>query len=43
MWGFFFGDHILGINGDQLENAYCYTGKERGYDINGNVSPLTNQ
>jgi hypothetical protein len=43
---FEFGNNILGVWGNPLNgynNGRCYTGKWRGYDIEGNVSPLTNQ
>jgi hypothetical protein len=44
--GFEFGDYILGVYGDTINApkiGWCYTGKDRGYDIEGGVSPLTNQ
>ena len=44
--GFVFGNWILGVIGDPLNapnNGRCYTGKDRHYDIEGDVSPLTNQ
>ncbi len=44
--GFCFGDWILGIRGDALNNnneGGSYTGKERFYNIEGEVSPLTGQ
>jgi hypothetical protein len=44
--GFEFGDYILGVYGDLLNESkrgWCYTGKARFYDIEGGVSPLTNQ
>jgi hypothetical protein len=28
---------------NQPEEGWCFTGKDRGYDIEGDVSPLTNQ
>ena len=46
-YGFWFGDCILAItsytklNGDN--EGYCYTGKDNHYNIEGDVSPLTNQ
>ena len=46
MTGFEFGDNILGVSADQLNganNGVCYTGKDKGYNIEGDVSPLTNQ
>ena len=44
--GFEFGDYILKVEGDKLNgynNGWSYTGKDRGYDIEGNVSRLTNK
>ena len=44
--GFCFGDWILGIRGDTLNSnneGGCYTGKDRFYNIEGEVSPLTGQ
>ena len=44
--GFYFGSSILGVYADPLNganNGLCYTGKDRGYNIEGDVSPLTNQ
>jgi hypothetical protein len=44
--GFEFGDDILGVYGDLLNESkrgWCYTSKNRGYDIEGDVSPLTYQ
>ena len=44
--GFCFGSGILAVTGDTLNTdngGWCYTGKGRGYDIEGDVSPLTNQ
>jgi hypothetical protein len=43
--GFYFGDSMLGIGSDQLNspnNGLCKTGKGTYYDIEGDVSPLTN-
>jgi hypothetical protein len=44
--GFEFGDNILRVSGDPLNapnNGWCLTGNYKGYDIEGDVSPLTNQ
>jgi hypothetical protein len=45
--GFVFGDWILGVSSgttlNKQEEGGCCTGKGRYYDIEGNVSPLTNQ
>ena len=44
--GFKFGISILGVIGDPINapnNGYCWTGKDKYYDIEGDVSPLTNQ
>jgi hypothetical protein len=44
--GFEFGNNILGVYGDPINapnNGWCYTGKHNYYDIEGDVSPLTNQ
>ena len=44
--GFCFGGNILYVRGDTLNRdngGYCLTGKEYGYNISGDVSPLTNQ
>ncbi len=45
--GFRFGNGILSVipntSLNQHNEGYCYTGKDRHYDIEGNVSPLTNQ
>ena len=44
--GFEFGDWILRVRGDELNTdngGGCCTGEERGYAIEGDVSPLTNQ
>ena len=45
--GFCFGNEILSvISLSKLNNnneGYCYTGKKYYYDIEGDVSPLTNQ
>ena len=44
--GFIFGYYILGVYGDPINgpnNGQCFTDKFRGYDIEGNVSPLTGQ
>jgi hypothetical protein len=45
--GFGFGVGILTVTShttlNQNEKGRCYTGKSRGYDIEGDVSPLTNQ
>jgi hypothetical protein len=45
--GFWFGNAILGVTLDttlnQHNEGYCVTGKGRYYDIEGDVSPLTNQ
>ena len=44
--GFEFGDNILRVSGDPINatnHGRCYTGKDRGYDIEGDVSPLTNE
>ena len=43
---FVFGDWFLYIEGDTLNapnSGYSRTDKNDGYDIEGNVSPLTNQ
>jgi hypothetical protein len=45
--GFMFGYFILGVTSDTTlnkhEEGWCDTGKDRHYDIEGDVSPLTNQ
>jgi hypothetical protein len=45
--GFRFGYHILSLTSDSTLNnhneGWCKTGKGRYYDIEGDVSPLTNQ
>jgi hypothetical protein len=45
--GFRFGHGILEVISDTTLNQHnegrCYTGKDRYYDIEGDVSPLTNQ
>jgi hypothetical protein len=44
--GFEFGNYILGVYGDPLNapnNGRCLTSKDNYYDIEGDVSPLTNQ
>ena len=44
--GFSFGDDVLTLKGEPLnkQNAgTCYKGKNKGYDIEGDVSPLTNE
>jgi hypothetical protein len=45
--GFMFGVLILGLTSDSTLNkyngGYCCTGKGNYYDIEGDVSPLTNQ
>ena len=45
--GFGFGDWILFLTSDSTLNKHnegcCYTGKDRDYDIEGDVSPLTHQ
>jgi hypothetical protein len=45
--GFEFGDFILAVKStttlNQYNQGWCYTGKHRYYDIEGDVSPLTNQ
>jgi hypothetical protein len=45
--GFEFGCWILGVTSDTTLNQHnkglCYTSKGRYYDIEGDVSPLTNQ
>ena len=44
--GFEFGNYILRVSGDPLNApnyGLCYTGKATYYDIEGDVSPLTNQ
>ena len=44
--GFEFGNAILAVSGDTLNganNGWCYTVKAYFYDIEGDVSPLTNQ
>jgi hypothetical protein len=45
--GFLFGNNILGINSSSTLNKQiegkCWAGKKYGYDIEGDVSPLTNQ
>ncbi len=45
--GFKFGHSILCIRSDTTLNqhnmGWCYTGKQYHYDIEGDVSPLTNQ
>jgi hypothetical protein len=46
-YGFWFGNAILLLTSDTTLNkndeGRCLTGKHRGYDIEGDVSPLTNQ
>ena len=44
--GFYFGNAILAVVDDPLNapnNGWCLTGKAYFYDIEGDVSPLTNQ
>ena len=45
--GFRFGDSVLCVTSGTALNIHdegrCRTGKDRGYDIEGDVSPLTNQ
>ncbi len=45
--GFMFGNNILLLTSDTTLNQHnqgvCYTGKGNYYDIEGDVSPLTNQ
>jgi hypothetical protein len=45
--GFYFGNGILMVRSDttlnQHNQGYCWTGKGYYYDIEGDVSPLTNQ
>jgi hypothetical protein len=45
--GICFGNWILAVRSDTLLNqhdrGYCLTGKQYGYDIEGDLSPLTNQ
>jgi hypothetical protein len=45
--GFCFGDHILSVSSETTLNQYnggrCRTGKDKYYDIEGDVSPLTNE
>ena len=45
--GFCFGDGILGVKSDSTLNNHnegeCWTGTGKFYDIEGDVSPLTNQ
>ena len=45
--GFKFGNGILEVRSDTTLNQHregrCWTGKDRFYDIEGDVSPLTNQ
>jgi hypothetical protein len=45
--GFCFGDGILLLTSDSTLNnhdkGWCWTGKNRHYDIEGDMSPLTNQ
>jgi hypothetical protein len=45
--GFMFGHEILLLTSSSTLNNHnegrCYTGKNRFYDIEGDVSPLTNQ
>ncbi len=45
--GFIFGNYILAVTSvttlNQHNKGYCYTGKHNHYDIEGDVSPLTNQ
>jgi hypothetical protein len=45
--GFMFGNGILLVISDSTLNKHnegcCYTGKDRDYDIEGDVSPLTHQ
>jgi hypothetical protein len=45
--GFDFGGRILAVSSDTTLNQHnggrCYTGKGNYYDIEGDVSPLTNQ
>ena len=47
VYGFCFGDDSLRVTSDttlnQHNQGYCYTGKGKYYDIEGDVSPLTNQ
>jgi hypothetical protein len=43
---FEFGNYILAVRDDPLNapnNGWCFTGKHNYYDIEGDVSPLTNQ
>ena len=46
-FGFWFGDGILAIRAEtalnQHNQGWCQTGKYNHYDIEGDVSPLTNQ
>ncbi len=45
--GFCFGSNILRVTSDttlnQHNQGWCYAGKNNYYDIEGDVSPLTNQ
>lgn len=41
--GFQFGNAILRVYGNKLENCHSYTGKDHYYDIEGDLSPLTNK
>ena len=45
--GFIFGNDILTVTSattlNQHNQGYCWTGKGHYYDIEGDVSPLTNQ
>jgi len=46
-YGFGFGCNILAVTSNttlnQHNKGFCYTGKQYYYDIEGDVSPLTNQ
>ena len=45
--GFSFGNDILSVTSDTTLNQHnkgeCWTGKDHYYDIEGDLSPLTNQ
>jgi hypothetical protein len=45
--GFMLGDEILGVTSytelNQHNKGVCFTGKDNYYDIEGDMSPLTNQ
>jgi hypothetical protein len=46
IYGIYFGYYMLGVYADPVNapnNGWCYTGKHNYYDIEGDVSPLTNE